>query len=256
MLLLLLILILIQTAIGVLPDPNPSHLDKPILKVTTKTHDKTIMINTLQSVASNISVTAMSHVGVAKWSSTDMRQCIEGSNIKYYIRLIRLSDRDFIASECRTSINPRFQSILQPTNNIHNLILRDDNAIDSQLKANLMDEFGGYYQFKSIKFNDFQNNMNYDLQCVIDYQQLMQVKFKETVVEVNLEKRVEVSDDCHFDKLNPNFQGTSVDYVTTFLPVNGTFYCQKGKTYTCNRTIAETKNARFKLPDSITIITV
>lgn len=243
------LLLIIQVVISVLPDANHRHLDNPILKVSTKTHDKTIIITTLQNVANNISGIALSHFGVSKWTSTDMRQCIEGSAIRYYIRLIKLSDRDFIASECRTNINPRFQSILQPTNNIHNLILRDQDAIDSQLKTNLMDEFGNYHQFKSIKFNDFQNNMNYDLQCVIDYQQLMQVKFKQTVVEVGLEKKVEVSKDCNFDKFNPSFQGTSVDYITTYLPVNGTFYCQKGKTSTCSRSMAETKNARFKLPD-------
>ncbi|RCK63825.1 hypothetical protein Cantr_10710 [Candida viswanathii] len=245
----LLLLMLIHAVFAVLPDPNPSHADKPILKVTTKTHDKTIMINTLQEVANNISVTTMKHPGITRWATTDMRQCTEGSNIKYYIRLIKLSDRSFIASECRTNINPRFQSILQPTHNVHNLILRDEDAIDSQLKANLMDEFSGYLQFKSVKFNDFQKNMNYDLQCVIDYQQLMQVKFKETVVEVGLEKKIEVADDCHFNQINANFRGTSSDFVTTYLPVNGTFYCQKGKSPTCNRTIAETKNSRYKLPD-------
>ncbi|EMG46077.1 hypothetical protein G210_3693 [Candida maltosa Xu316] len=191
----------------------------------------------------------MNHVILNKFPATDMRTCIESSSIKYYIREIKLAERVFIASECRTNLNPRFQSILQPTNNIHNMILRDEDGIDSQLKASLMDEFSSYHQFKDYKFNDFNNNLNYDLQCAIDYQQLMQVNFRETVIEVNLERKINVADACKFNKINPNFQGTSFDYVITYLPVNGTFYCHKGRSTTCNRTIAESRNARYKLPE-------
>lgn len=235
--------------LSVLPDPNPSKIDRPILKISTRTHDKIIIINNLQEIANNISVGMTSYEKFNWLSSNEMRECVEGSCIKFYIREIKCTDRTFIASECRTNLNARFQSILQPTTNIHNLILRDEDSLDTQLKTNLVDHFSSFRQFKEFKFNDFNNNLNYDLQCLVDYQLLMQVHFKQTVVEVNLMGTTEVADACQFDKINPNFDGLRLVYTTTYLPVNGTFYCQKGKSQTCNRTIAESKNSRYKLPD-------
>lgn len=234
---------------SVSPDPNPSKIDRPILKISTRTHDKLIIINNLQEIANNISVGMTSYEKFNRLSFNEMRECVEGSCIKFYIREIKCTDRTFIASECRTNLNARFQSILQPTTNIHNLILRDEDSLDTQLKTNLVDHFSSFRQFKEFKFNDFNNNLNYDLQCLVDYQLLMQVHFKQTVVEVNLMRTTEVADACQFDKINPNFDGLRLVYTTTYLPVNGTFYCQKGKSQTCNRTIAEFKNSRYKLPD-------
>ena len=85
------------------------------------------------------------------------------------------------------------------------MILRDEDSLDTQLKTNLVDHFSSFRQFKEFKFNDFNNNLNYDLQCLVDYQLLMQVHFKQTVVEVNLMRTTEVADACQFDKNQPQF---------------------------------------------------
>ncbi|KAG7660678.1 uncharacterized protein J8A68_005795 [[Candida] subhashii] len=243
----LLILLYLAKTLAVVPDHR--DLDKPILKVSTRNYNKQIIIEALQDVANKVTLSPSNLSRFQSWTIESERTCIENSNIKYFLRTIKLTDKIFEASECRTNTNPNFQSILQPSPNIHNLLLRNPDPVDSQLITNLMDHFGHYEQFKDYKFNDF-NNLNYDLQCVIDYQELMQVGFKETIIEVTLERKVEVDETCQFKRLNPQFPGFSYDHVPVHLPVNGTFYCHKGKSKTCNRAIAEYKNSRYKLIDS------
>ncbi|KAI5966783.1 uncharacterized protein KGF55_000192 [Candida pseudojiufengensis] len=243
---------------AVKPNPNPSYQDRPIFKITSKTHDKSIIIDFLQKVANKITVSPTNLSKFQIWSTSvssskisptvQEQECIENTNVKYYIRSLKLTNRFYEASECRINLNPKMKSILQPTENIHNMILRDENVIDTQLKYVLLDEFNRYEQFKEYKFNNF-DVLNYDLNCLIDFQQLMQIEFKETVIEVNLEQRVEVHDSCGFLDINSNFMGTSIDYVFNYIPLNGTFFCRKGKSISCNRAIAESSNSRYKLPD-------
>ncbi|KAI5950966.1 hypothetical protein KGF54_004040 [Candida jiufengensis] len=254
----LIIIFFINSVISTIPDPNPSYQEHPIFKITSKTHDKSIIIDFLQNVANKITISPTNLSKFQLWSTSvssskvsptlQEQKCIENTIIKYFIRSLKLTDKIYEASECRINLNPKMKSILQPSENIHNLILRDDNLIDTQLKYVLIDEFNRYEQFKQFKFNDFEY-LNYNLNCLIDFQQLMQVEFKETVIEVNLEQRVEVDDSCGFLNINSNFIGTSIDYIFNYVPLNGTFYCRKGKSKSCNRAIADSSNSRYKLPE-------
>ncbi|KAI3405667.1 hypothetical protein KGF56_001685 [Candida oxycetoniae] len=241
-----------------LPSHNPLKEEIPIFKITAKTHDRNTISDFLQQVANKITNSPTNLSKFKAWSTSSNngaslnndaeKQCLEDSSIKYYIRSLTLTDQIYDASECRINMNPRMQSIIQPTYNVHNLILRENDTIQTQLKYVLVDEFNRYEQFKDYKFNDFEN-LNYDITCLIDYQQLMQVEFRETLIEVGLERRVEIDNSCEFNKLNLQFTGTAIDYVTSHVPLNGTFFCRKGRSSTCNRSIAESKNARYKLPD-------
>ncbi|EGW32475.1 uncharacterized protein SPAPADRAFT_153457 [Spathaspora passalidarum NRRL Y-27907] len=242
----LVIILLITSVSGVLPDHN--EVDRSILKVSTRTHDKHLIIQTLQDVADKITLRPDNSARFQLWNGEDDRTCIEGSSIKYYISKIELTDKNLEASECRINLNANFQAVLEPTPNIHLLFLSNKDAIDTQLKINLLDEFSLYSQFKEYKFNDF-GNLNYDLQCVIDYQEIMQVQFKETIIEVTLERKIDVHESCGFNQLNNQFPGYYKDSDIVQLPVNGTFYCHRGKSSTCNRAIAEYKGSRYKLPD-------
>ncbi|KAI5967652.1 hypothetical protein CANMA_001667 [Candida margitis] len=241
---------------SVLAFHHPPQEEHPIFKITSNTHDKTTIIGFLQDVANKIAVSPAQlnrfYQGTNSLSSSsptkEDKKCLENTIIKFYIRSLKLTDHIYEASECRINLNPRMQSILQPTPNIHNLLLRDNDMLDTQLKYVLMDEFNRYQQFKDYKFNDFQH-LNYDLSCIIDYQELMQVELMETVVEANLERKVEVDEACGLSILNQNFIGTSIDYITTQVPINGTFYCKKGRSSTCNRAIADSSNARYRLPE-------
>ncbi|CAI5757092.1 unnamed protein product [Candida verbasci] len=245
----IIILILIQFVLSTIPSPHPSSLTKPILKLSTKTHDKQIIIDALLDVANKISSSSHDLTRFQQLVNEHNRQCIENSKIVYHINTIKLGHKIFEASECRSNLNHKFQSILKPSDNIHNLILQSDSNIDLQLKMNLVDEFINYEQFKEYKFNDFQN-LNYDLICLIDYQQLMQVGLKQNVLEVNMERNVQVAPNCQFNMINPNFKGYMIDYeTTTNVPLNGTFFCHKGKSLTCNRAIAVSTGSRYKLPD-------
>lgn len=237
-------LYVIYLALGVLPDSKIP--ERPILKISTKTHDRHVIMDALQDVADIISLTPTNNARLQHWTTDSMRTCVENSNIKYYLRSVKLTDRLLEASECRTNVNYNYQSILVPSPNIHVLLLQQNDPIDIKLVSNLMEYFGNFEQFKEFNFNDF-HDLNYDLQCVINYQELMQVRFKETILEVLLEKKVEVDDHCDFRIMNHRFPGYHYDQVIVNLPINGTFYCHHGKTKTCNRTIAEYKNSRYKL---------
>ncbi|KAI5902253.1 hypothetical protein K4G60_g1393 [Candida parapsilosis] len=226
-----------------------------IFKITSQTHDKQTIIGFLQDVANKIAESPSHLNRFHQWAtsltssalSKEDKACLDNTVIKFYIRSLKLSEHTYEASECRINLNPKMQSILQPTPNIHNLLLRDNDMLETQMKYVLMDEFSRYQQFKDYKFNDFQH-LNYDLSCIIDYQQLMQVELMETVVEANLERKIKVDEACGLNALNQNFIGMSIDYITTHVPVNGTFYCKKGRSKTCNRAIADSANARYKLP--------
>ncbi|KAG5420955.1 hypothetical protein I9W82_000045 [Candida metapsilosis] len=238
--------------------PNHFQEEHAIFKITSQTHDKTTIIEFLQDVANKIAISPSHLNRFHQWTTSlssssnaltkEDKQCIDNSVIKFYIRALKLTDHIYEASECRINLNPKMQSILQPTPNIHILLLRDNDMLETQLKSVLMDEFNKYQQFKSYKFNDFQH-LNYDLTCIIDYQQLMQVELMETVVEAKLERKIKVDEACGLNELNPNFIGTSIDYITVHVPINGTFYCKKGRSSTCNRAIADSTNARYKLPE-------
>ncbi|CCG20575.1 hypothetical protein CORT_0A01840 [Candida orthopsilosis Co 90-125] len=235
---------------------NPAQEEHAIFKITSHTHDKSTIIGFLQDVANKIAVSPAHLNRFHQWTTSlssstltkEDKQCLDNSVVKFYIRSLKLTEHIYEASECRINLNPKMQSILQPTPNIHNLLLGDNDMLEIQLKYVLMDEFNRYQQFKDYKFNDFQH-LNYGLACIIDYQQLMQVELMETVVEANLERKVEVDEACGLNALNQNFIGTAIDYITTHVPINGTFYCKKGRSSTCNRAIADSANARYKLPN-------
>ncbi|CAK9436231.1 uncharacterized protein LODBEIA_P07890 [Lodderomyces beijingensis] len=259
-------LVFLFCAVASAVTPKKTGEERPIFKISSSTHQRALIGDMLQKVADKITNKPSNLSKFRAWSTSsgaggvkggggggqsrmaDDKLCLDNSNIKYFIRTIKLTDQIYDASECRINLNPRMQSILQPTFNIHNLILRDNDTIQTQLKYVLVDEFNRYKQFQDYKFNDFEN-LNYDLNCLIDYQELMQVEFKETVIEVGLERRIEVDPSCDFNRLNGKFTGTSVDYVSAFVPLNGTFFCKKGKSSSCNRQIAESKHSRYKLPD-------
>ncbi|KAK6463942.1 hypothetical protein DFJ63DRAFT_311241 [Scheffersomyces coipomensis] len=243
----------VAAAAAVMVTPNHQSIlrDQPILQVSTKTHDRQLIYDKLQQSYQRLFGLNSNHHAVLHLSNSDSinneRSCLENSNIKYYLKNVQLVNQDFEASECRTNLNNQYQSILQPTFNVHQFVhFSSTDQIMNQLQSNLIVEFAHHDKLQQFKFFQFQD-LNYDLQCLVDYNQLMQVKLRENLLEANLEIVIEVADTCGFQKINDSFDGIVLESLKINIPINGTFYCHNGRSSTCTRVNANYKNSRFKL---------
>lgn len=245
---------------------NPTLLnDRMILKVASSTHDRSVIYDNLRQ-AYTVMFPLDSHdhsqqqfleklihnINIEKSEDArenDERLCIENTNIKYFLKSLSLIEKEFEGSECRINFSHKFKSILSPTYNIHRLIHEESSdRIQKELELNLVEMLKKIPKLSGFTLNDF-DNLNYDLQCLIGYQDLCQVKLKESVIEANVEKVVSIPPSCGFNKFDEAFSGQFSEYLVLNTPINGTFYCRPGRSATCKATIAESDNSHYKLFD-------
>ncbi|KAK6455516.1 uncharacterized protein RJT20DRAFT_47708 [Scheffersomyces xylosifermentans] len=250
----LLVSALLSLVLATPPSSNPprqlSWYDKPILEITSRTHDRRLISQLLYKsyeeyltlVSSNRSPM---HVSNDKINSD--RECIENTVIRYFLKDIKYITKQYEASECRINTNNKYKSVLQPTPNIHVLVHETSDTIQKQLETKIELELQKNDKFKDTKFYNFEN-LDYSIECLIGYQEIAQVKMEENDIEAMIEKIVEIPDACSFQKVKHDFDGKHYETIKIDLPLNGTLYCRRGRSSTCNRANSEYKNSRFKVP--------
>lgn len=228
---------------------------KPIHKVSTKTHNSTMvstMLYGFYSDAYNLRDSTnqnyISNFGSIALQYTSDPFCVSKSHIRYFIKSFSLVHHEYPASACNLNLNTRFAEVVSPTTGFH---LSVHGGLD-RLSAELLQKAQSYIEDLpdfDFRFYDFLD-LNYDLKCESSYHELMQVVFQEKVLQVNLQVLVTVPEQCTFAKLNPKFQTVFEETKTVVnIPLNGEFYCQPGKTVSCKKTVANTNNPRLKLYD-------
>ncbi|GEQ71596.1 hypothetical protein JCM33374_g5281 [Metschnikowia sp. JCM 33374] len=226
---------------------------KPIHKVSTKTHDTKLVSTMLYGFYSDaynlrdtINENYISNFGSIALQYTSDPYCVNKSHIRYFIKSFSLVHHEYPASPCNLNLNTRFAEIVSPTPNFH---LSVHGAVD-RLSGELLQKSQRYIEELpdfDFHFYDFAS-LNYDLQCESSYHQLMQAMYQEKVLQVNLQVSVTVPEQCTFSKLNPEFstvfEGAK---AVVHLPLTGVFFCQSGRTASCKKTVANTNNPRLKL---------
>ncbi|OBA18023.1 hypothetical protein METBIDRAFT_47901 [Metschnikowia bicuspidata var. bicuspidata NRRL YB-4993] len=241
------ILFLVSLAHGLLVAQKPIH------KVSTKTHDAKLvstMLYGFYSEAYNLRDNANQHYilnfGSIALQYTSDPYCVEKSNIRYFIKSFSLVHHEYPASPCSLNLNTRFAEVVEPSPSFHVSVHGTLNRLSSELLQKSETYIKDLPDF-DFHFYDF-TDLNYDLQCESGYHQLMQVIFQEKVLQVNLQVLVTVPEQCTFNKLNPEFLTVfEAAKAVVHIPLSGIFYCQSGKTASCKKTVANTKNPRLKL---------
>lgn len=195
-----------------------------ILELTSSSHGRDVIYNELKSVEED-------------------RECIEKSRIKYYLESLSLGKDEHEASECRLNLSQRFNAIVTPEPQIHQLVHNETNRLMMELETKLVDKIKTLPKMQSYEFYKF-DDLNYGLQCSCGFQELCQVKLLENVVEAVIEKVVEVSPSCGLQVKG------RVEKISMNVPLNGSFECQSGRSPTCKRTIAKITNAHYKIIDN------
>ncbi|QBM87967.1 hypothetical protein METSCH_B11810 [Metschnikowia aff. pulcherrima] len=228
---------------------------KPIHKVSTKTHDPKMvstMLYEFYSEAYNLRDNAnqnyIANFGSIALQYTSDPLCVNKSHIRYFIKSFSLVHHDYPASPCNLNLNTRFLEIVSPSADFHVSVHGTVDRLSSELlqKSQTYIEELPDFDFKFYHFD----NLNYGLQCESGYHQLMQVIYQEKVLQVNLQVLVTVPEQCTFSKLNPEFLTVfEASKAVVHIPLTGEFYCQAGKTASCKKTVANTNNPRLKLYD-------
>lgn len=226
---------------------------KPIHKVTTKTHDFKMVSTMLYEFYSdayklrdNTNQNYISNFDSIALQYTSDPYCVSKSHIRYFIKSFSLVHHEYPASPCNLNLNTRFAEVVSPTPSFHNSVHGSVNRLSSELLQKSQSYIEELPDFE-FHFYDFAD-LNYDLQCAAGYHQLMQVMFQEKLLQVNLQVLVTVPEQCTFSKLNPEFL-TVFEGATTVvqLPLTGVFFCQFGRSASCKKTVANTNNPRLKL---------
>lgn len=223
---------------------------KPIHKVSCRSHDPAMVSTMLYGYYSEVyKLNEKSHKNyITNFSSGALQYtsdpfCIENSAIKYYIESFSLADNDYAASECTLNTNGRSVSEISPLPNFHNTVHGTVDRLTSELlfKAQRYIESLGNFGFSLYDFED----LDYSLRCEVEPQQLMQVIYREKVIETVLKVVVSVPDKCSFHQLNRDFD-TTYDQasITVQIPLTGEFLCQPGQTVSCKKILANSKVSR------------
>lgn len=232
------------------------HLSKiPVHKVTIKTHPVEIVSSLLyDAYAAVYSLNPQANPSyITNYESMALQysgsqSCVENAAIRYYLVNASLVHKEYPASECILNTNNQYQAVVTPTSNFHLSVHGMKGRLSDELdyKTRLYLEQISTCQYD---FNNF-TGLNYNLECASDYYELMQVNYREAVVEARLQIAVTVSDECPFSDLNSSF-GTEYDkaIISVEIPVNGSFYCHVGRSATCRMSMAHTRNARYRLFD-------
>lgn len=212
----------------------------PILTISAHTHDQSVIVKYLQDTFETLGATLLNYYIQRE------RSCVAKTIVKYYLRNLEEVSQEYEASECRTNANQKFKSVLKPSSNVHEFVHSHRNQVSWQLETILTEQFQHRENLKDYKFYQF-DDLDYTMECLVGYQDLVQVKLNETAIEATLERVVEVPESCEFQLLYPDFSGQYRETETIKIPLHGNLYCCKGRSSTCTRSTAETRNAHFKL---------
>lgn len=226
---------------------------KPIHKISTKTHAPDVVSSLLYQYYSEVyalSDNVNKHY-IANFNSIALQYtsdpfCVEQSSIRYFIKSFALDHNDYPASQCSLNLSNRFASVVTPDENFHLHVHGSQDEIPGELQQKAQSYIEDLPDIDFL-FYDF-SDINYDLQCLLGSHELMQVVYREKVLDVVLQVLVTVPEQCTFRTLNPEFhtqfEKSSVDVQ---IPVSGEFICQSGKTAYCKKSFAETGNPSYRL---------
>ena len=228
--------------LGSFARPNqtkPSMKNSNILKVSAHSHSPTLIEDLLREVYHEL-------FPLANYVPT--RSCVTGTSITYQYKSSEYIYIDHPASECRLNIDSQFLAVIKPKDSVHYQINKD-NVLDLVLQE-VQDAM--VYRIRNsadydINFFNF-DNLNYNLECAIDYYEIGQVMFREQCLKVTLEKNVQIGPECGFGSFSNNDDDESClkSYEYINIPINGTFYCAAGRSASCKRSTAVTKNAHLR----------
>lgn len=215
----------------------------PLLRVSTRTHDRSTISNYLQKAYLQL---------LPQGSETSKRHnlersCLESTNIKFFLKSLNLTSREYEASECRTNLNSRFLLIVQPVLNIHKEIFAVEEPVLRELEIELIEQFQYHANLRDFEFYRF-DGLGYELECSTGYQELVQVKLNATIIVATFDQVTEIPPVCEFENLLSEFGGKVNEKITIVIPMDAQFYCHNGRSSTCKRMSAEYKNPRYRLP--------
>lgn len=202
-----------------------------ISEITSSSHGRAVVYHFLRAIGS-----------IEQWK--DSRECTENSKASFYLVSVKLAEDDRVASECRLNLSQRFNAVVMPEEQVHQLVHSNNDKVMTEIEQKLVEKFKtlpklqdyGYYNFSSL---------DYSLECNCGFQQLCQVKLHETVLEATVEKSVEVASGC-----GTGNEGKITEVLLIKIPLNGTFVCHFGRSLTCQISTAKTTKARYKLIDT------
>lgn len=226
---------------------------KPILKVSVRTHDQGLVTSMLYDAYSEAYKLKEESNGnyITNFSSLALqysadKYCVENSAFRYYIKSFRVEQKEYPASQCALNLSPKFSSIVMPEPEFHKFVHGTTDLLSFELETRAQ-RFILELESFDFKFEQF-DDLDYDLECIAGYYELMQVIYNEKVLTVNLEVQVSVPPECTFSKLNSDFDTTfDKSSRTLTIPMRGEFYCQSGSSVSCKKSMANTRNFRYKL---------
>lgn len=210
-----------------------------VLRITSKTHHDSVILKEL----------SLAHNSFPLGPHSTCRECIKESVITFHILNLQLVNEEFEASECRVNTKDSYYAIINPIPHIHLKIHEDITKqypsyfkeIEDRIIKKVED-----FPTLDLEFYDFEN-LNYFLECPIDYFEIGQIKLKQVSLEATLEKNVKMASSCGFSVSDSEFDGSITTSVSLKIPLNGSFHCVNGRTSTCKRSIAQVSNARYRL---------
>lgn len=226
---------------------------KPILRLSVKTHDREIVRSMLHDayveaykLNPRVSENYITNFSSLALQYTADNFCVENTVIRYYIKSFRVESKEYPASKCALNLNSRFSSVILPEPDFHNTVHATVDLLSAELETKAERYILELPSF-DFEFDQFED-LDYDLECDSGYRELMQVMYKEKALTVNLQLDVAVPQHCTFSKLNPEFDDRfDKMFQEIQIPMSGEFYCQSGSSVSCKASMANTRNFRYKL---------
>lgn len=222
---------------------------KPIFEVDIRTHGEKIIENILSNVYQNLiplNQDKNAYTLLSNKNIDDKIDCRLKTKVKYYLENLREKNQFIQASECRTNFNYKMKSILIPNKNIHIYAHESKDQIEKQIQYVIAKNFKSNKELSKYNFYSFKG-VDYSFACLVGYRELMQIILNESVVEASIKVQVEVPESCGFHQVNKNFGNKIYHRMNISIPIDGTFFCLKGKSSSCNYSIAEINNPKYKL---------
>lgn len=224
---------------------------KPVHKITVRNHLPELVSSLLykayeEAYSLNPSAKAVGALNSQSYflQFSGRPDCVEEALFRYFLQTVRLVSKSYPASECRMNTNDLHLSVLKPVYNFHATVHGSLGIIQDELKYKTQ----AYIELLQITDESFYNysRLDYNMECLAEYQQLMQIMYRETLLEATLQRVVEVPDACSFSHVNLNFGTEYASEVKVQIPVNATFVCQSGPSSTCRKSTAVTSNSRYR----------
>lgn len=241
-------LLLIVFIIPVIATPLANQA---VHKVSIHDHPKDMVSSMLYNTYSEVFDLGKTPKALAKLNSQSIflqlsrkLECLEQSLVRFFLKTVTLTQRNYQASECRINTSDRHFSVLRPTFNplaiLHGSLESGHDELKHKTQLyieSLPIAQIGFYNYSAL---------DYDFECLARQHELMQILYRETFLEAKLKKVVNVPEKCSFANVNPAFGTEYISEVTVEIPVNGTFECKLGTSPTCRKSIATSRNSRYK----------